>query len=221
MILSKKASLPWQPANPAKMARSFSRLGWTGFWIQLVLVIIPVQLFIYVVVFSRPDSAQQRGIDLSNYLSYGGLLVLLFTMLWFYRYTRLARRIADPELRPSQKSVMRTLWIGVWASCIGILFSMLLLISAAARLLFALMTMPQTGIPVAALSEGDSVRTLSAIDASSLASLLIMLTAELIVLGFSLWLLYRVSRPSAEAAQPAPVDSDAEAGSASTPHLQD
>lgn len=190
-------SAQWQPSNPAKLAKRFSRLGWTGFWIQLALIIIPVLLLIYLLIFASPDSAQHRGIDLSNYLSYGGLMVMVFTTFWFYRYTRLAGRIADPATRPSQLSVVRTLWIGLWAGCLGILFSMLLLLGSVGRLLFALMTMPQTGIPVAAVGGGDPARTVSAIDATSMLSLLLMLSAEFIVLAFTLWLLFQVTRPSA------------------------
>jgi hypothetical protein len=194
--MGKKMSEQWQPANPAKLAKQFSYLGWTGFWIQFVLIAVPILLLIYVLFFASADSAQRRGIDLSNYLSYGGLIVMVFTALWSYRYTRLARRIADPDRRPPLLSVERTLWIGLWASFLGIVFSMLLLLSAAARLMFVLMTMPQTGLPVAALSGGDPSRTLSAIDAVSLTSLLMMLTAEFIVLAFTLWLLFRVTRPA-------------------------
>jgi hypothetical protein len=196
--MSENTKTPWLPSNPESLARQFSRLGWTGFWIQLVLIAVPILLLIYVMFFSGPDSAQSKGIDLSNYLSYGGLLVMLFTTLWFYRYTRLASRITDPDLRPSLSSVTRTLWVGLWASFLGIIFSMLLLLSAVARLLFVLMTMPQTGIPIAAISGADPTRTLSAIDALSLTSLLMMLTAELIVLAFTLWLLFQVSRPADE-----------------------
>ena len=203
--MSRKTKTPWHPSNPEGLAKQFSRLGWIGFWLQLALIVIPVLLFIYLVFFSGPDSAQRRGIELSNYLSYGGLLVMVFTTLWFYRYTRLAARIAEPAKRPTFNSVLRTVWIGVWASCLGILFSMLLLISAVVRLLFVLMTMPQTGIPVAAIAGADPARTLSAIDAASLTSLLIMLTAELIVLAFSLWLLFRVYRA-------APAEAEAAAG---------
>lgn len=194
--MGKKMSEQWQPANPAKLAKQFSYLGWTGFWIQFVLIAVPILLLIYVLFFASADSAQRRGIDLSNYLSYGGLIVMVFTAFWSYRYTRLARRIADPDRRPPRLSVERTLWIGLWASFLGIVFSMLLLLSAAARLMFVLMTMPQTGLPVAALSGGDPARTLSAIDAVSLTSLLMMLTAEFIVLAFTLWLLFRVTRPA-------------------------
>lgn len=188
---------PWNPSNPERLAKRFSRLGWLGFWIQLVLILIPVLLLIYVLFFSAPDSAQRRGIDLGNYLSYGSLLVMVFTTFWFFRYTRLGKRIADPELRPAQSSVMRTLWIGLWAGCVGIFFSMMLMMGAAGRMLFALMANPQTGLQVVEAG-GDPALTLSAMDAVSMTALLFILTAELIVLALSLWLLFRVTRPSAE-----------------------
>lgn len=198
----------WQPSNPESLAKQFSRLGWIGFWTQLALISIPILLLIYVLFFSSPAFSQRKGIDLSNYLSYGSLLVMLFTTFWFYRYTRLAKRIADPELRPPQSSVMHTLWIGLWAGCLGILFSMLLMMSAVGRLLFVFMVNPQTGLQIAPPMGGDPTMALSAIDAVSLMSLLFTLTAELIVLGFTLWLLFRVTRPSAEIAEATGYDQD-------------
>ena len=187
----------WQPSRPESLARQFSSLGWTGFWIQLVLISIPILLLVYFLFSSGPESAQHRGIDLTNYLSYGSLLVMLFTTVWFYRYTRLAKRIADPDLRPAQSSVIHTLWVGLWASSLGIFFSMLLLFSAVGRVLFVLMANPQTGVQIQSLG-GDPATSLSAMDAASLTSLLIILRAELIVMAFTLWLLSRVTRSSAE-----------------------
>ena len=195
--MPKNPKTPWKPSNPEKIAKQFSRLGWIGFWIQVVLIILPVILLLYVLFISSPESAQRKGIDLSNYLSYGSLLVMLFTIFWFYQYTRLAKRIPDPESRPPLSSVLRTLWIGMGASCLGILFSMILMINAVLRILFILLATPQTGVPVAAMG-GDPAKTLSAFDAVSLTSLLFTLSAELIVLAISLWLLFRVTRRSAE-----------------------
>ncbi len=191
----------WEPANRAGLAKRFSRLGWIGFWVQLALLVVPISLMTYVLFVASPESAQQRGIDLSNYLSTGGLVVLVFTTFWFFRYTRLGRRIADPKLCPPQASVLRTVWIGVWASALGIVFSMLLLINAVGRLLFVLMATPQTGVPVVSPLGGDPATTLSAIDAVSLTSLVIVLAAELMIVAFSLWLLFGVTRPSSESAE--------------------
>ena len=196
----------WWPSNPESLAKQFSRLGWIGFWVQLALVSIPILLLIYVLLLSSPESTQRRGINLSNYLSYGSLLVMLFTTFWFFRYTRLGRRIADPALCPPQSSVMQTLWIGLWASCLGIFFSMLLMMNAVGRLLFVLMATPQTGIPITSPLGDDPSKTLSAIDAVSLASLLVIVSAELIVMAFTLWLLFRVTRPSARIAEDTATD---------------
>jgi hypothetical protein len=48
---------------------------------------------------------------------------------------------------------------------------------------------------------GDPVQSISARDAISLTSLLIILAAELIVLGFSVWLLFRATNASTEATE--------------------
>ena len=99
---------------------------------------------------------------------------------------------------------MRTLWIGLWAGCLGIFFSLLLMFSAVGRFLFILLANPQTGIQIAPGPGGDPLLSLSAIDALSLTSLLVILTAELIVLGLTLWLIFRTSKPAAaSAARPA------------------
>ena len=78
---------------------------------------------------------------------------------------------------------------------------MLLLMNAVGRLLFILMATPQTGVPVVSPVGGDPTTTLSAIDAVSLTSLVIILAAELIILAFGLWLLFGVTRPPAETAE--------------------
>lgn len=209
--MSNTLTAPWRPSNPERLAKQFSVVGWIGFWMQLAMVVIPVALLIYVLFFSSPESAQRRGIELGNYMSYGGLLVMLFTTLWFYRYTRLAKRIADPGLCPPRASVTRTLWIGLWASCVGIVFSMLLMMNAVWRMLIVLLATPQTGVAITSPLGGDPTTTLSALDALSMTVLLVILAAELILLAFTLWLLFRVSRPSAEDAEIKTYDDDLDA----------
>jgi len=55
--MPKNPKTPWKPSNPESIARQFSRLGWIGFWIQVVLIILPIILLIYVLFISSPDSA--------------------------------------------------------------------------------------------------------------------------------------------------------------------
>lgn len=190
--MSESLSMQWPPADPSRFGAQFSRLGWIGFIVQLALLTVPILLTIYVLL--RTNST---GIDAANYLSYGSLLVMIFTTYWFYRYTRLGEQIQDPQNCPPQSKVVSALWTGLWAGCLGIFFSMLLLFSAGWRLLFILLANPQTGLMVAPALGGAPNQSISAIDAVSLMSLLIILTAELVVLGLSMWLLLRTTTPRA------------------------
>jgi hypothetical protein len=204
--MSDNVDLQWQPENPERLANQFSRLGWIGFWIQVALLTVPILLLIYVMFLSAPDSAQRRGIDLTNYLSLGSLLLMVFSTCWFYWYTRIGRRINDPARRPSQASVVRALWIGLWAGCLGIFFSLLVFIAAVWRMLFVLLANPQMGIQIAPNLGEEPSLSLSAMDAVSLSSLLLVLSAELIVLVISLWLLFRTMQDSKRVKKTVPVD---------------
>jgi hypothetical protein len=49
------------------------------------MLAIPLFLLVYVLFLRSPVSAQRMGVDLSNYLSCGSLLVMVFTAFWFLR----------------------------------------------------------------------------------------------------------------------------------------
>jgi DNA invertase Pin-like site-specific DNA recombinase len=139
--------------------------------------------------------AAATGVNLGNYVSLGSLLVMIFTTYWFFRYVRLGERLKDPAEPPPRSSVVSTLWIGLWAGCLGIVFSILLLLAAAWRILFVLLTNPQSGMLIAPAGTNPAY-SLSAIDAVSLTLLIIGLAIELMVLGLTLWLLYRTTLPT-------------------------
>ncbi len=186
---------PWPPANPQQLGATFAKLGWIGFIIQIVLLAMPLTLALYMLLGFSPDAPARKGIDLSNYVSYGSLIVTIFTAVWFFRYPKLGHRIADGDKQLTGGHVLRTVWVGIWAGSIGIVFSMLLLFGAAGRMLFVMLANPQTGLMVSPAMGGDPSLSISALDGISMLTLLILLTAELVVLGLSLWLLYRTATP--------------------------
>ncbi|MGA9337660.1 MAG: DUF3611 family protein, partial [Pseudolabrys sp.] len=103
---------------------------------QVAVGLIPLALTIYALVFGRnPAPGTRAGFPLIEYLSIAGLLVLAFTTMWSYRYTRLARQLADPERQLSQHVLQRAAWIGVAAGAVGIVFSMLVMLFEVAQLL--------------------------------------------------------------------------------------
>ncbi|MGI9520428.1 MAG: DUF3611 family protein [Hyphomicrobiaceae bacterium] len=185
-------------SSKSGLASQFSRFGWIGFWLQVALLVIPILILFYALFIRDRTTASAAGIDLYNYLSYGGLLVLVFTTFWFYRYTLLGGDIANGKQTLLHADVVQIVWIGIWASCAGIAFSMLLLIQTVGRMLFTLLATPQVGILVAPSAGGDPAFSVSAADALSLTMVVIVLAAELIVLGLSLWLLYRTLKAAGD-----------------------
>lgn len=188
-----------RPSATDSLARAFARLGRLGFWMQIAIGAIPVALTLYALVFGSARPAGTRsGFPLIQYLTVAGLLILVFTTVWFYRYTRLARRLADPVRRPTEQSLQRTVWIGVMASAIGIVFSMLVMFFEVAQLLFYFLRAPQAGIPVVQTTAGGPTSWVSAADIFSLMALLLTMFVEVAVLMIGLWLLLRTTIASAE-----------------------
>jgi len=186
-----------RPSKGSSLAKALSRLGWAGFWLQLVVGSIPILVMLYYMAFSSSPSAPRSGFPFIEYLTIVDLLLLLFTIFWSYRYTRLAKRIMDPERRPTEAYVIGVVWTGVLVSTIGMLFSMIVMLIEAASLLFYFLKAPQGGIPVIQTGS-EAVYWVSSVDMVSLIALILTLFAELIVLVFSLWLLFRTTLGSPE-----------------------
>lgn len=175
-------------SDEQKLANKFHRYGWLGVWAQLLLGILPLAMLCYMLLGKATGESITLG--LMDYLALAGLVILAFTAFWSYRYTRLARRIADPERRPDWTSVAKMLRVGIWASCIGIVVSLLLLIIEVLRLLFLFLKTPQAGVPVIRTEAGNRTAWVSAIDVVSLLAELCTLIGELMVVAFTLWLLF-------------------------------
>jgi hypothetical protein len=186
------------PSRNDGLSQSFLSLGWLGFWMQLAIGVVPLALTIYALAFGRnPAPGTRAGLPLIEYLSIAGLFVLAFTALWSFRYTRLGIRLADPERRPTRPAVQRTVWTGVKASAFGILLSMLVMLFEVIQLLIYFLRAPQAGLPVVQTTGGPT-SWVSAADIAGLLALLLTTYVEVIVLVFSLWLLFRTTLPSLE-----------------------
>lgn len=174
------------------LVNTYSRLGWIGFWMQIAIGSIPATLAIYSFLFARSTGAGTRGgLALVEILTILDLLLLAFTTVWFYRYTLLAKQLADPEQRPSPLVVLRAAWTGVAASTLGVVASILVMLFEVTQLLFYFLRAPQVGIPTIQTTGNASASWVSAADIVSLLILILTLFIEVIVLAFSLWLLFR------------------------------
>jgi len=186
----------WSPQRRRQIGRQFSSLGRTGFYIQIVLLAGPLLFGIYLLLVGRSANTISTRIDLGSYASFASFIILAFTTYWFYRYMRMGSVLQDPQRSPSHASVLTTLWIGFGAGAVGIIFSVLLLLAATWRMMFVLLSNPQSGLLIAPNLGTNPGYSISAIDAVSLTLLVISLSAELVVLGLSLWLLFKMTWPS-------------------------
>jgi len=203
MIMLKKLMESLQRSGTQNLAKTFSRLGRIGFWVQIVLGSLPLLLMAYAFIFTRSPSGPRAGLAVVEYLTLASLLILIFTIVWFHRHTRLANRIADPQTCPPASSVIRSVWTGLVASSIGLLFSMMVMVIETGHLLFYFLAAPQGGVPVFQTSDSGPTGWVSAVDMMSLMALSLFVFAELVVLILSLWLLFRTMQVSAEFPQSA------------------
>jgi hypothetical protein len=181
------------------LSASFSRLGWIGFWLQVAIGSLPVALLVYSLLFGANDGIGTRGgFAPIWYLTIGSLLVLAFNTIWFWRYTRLAHRIVEPDLCPPMRSLQRAAWIGVAASTIGIVFSALVIMFEAVQLMLYFLRAPQAGVPVIQTTGGGAASWVSASDMLGLMGLIFTMVVEVAVLTLSLWLLFRATAAAAE-----------------------
>jgi hypothetical protein len=188
-----------EPLAGERLAKSFSRAGWIGFWLQIAIGSIPFLLAIYALLFDSPGFGTRGGLALIRYLSIVSMLLLVVTTIWSYRYTRLAKRMADPKKPPSVDTVRRTVWTGIAASTLGIVFSILVMMFEVAQLLIYFLRAPQGGVPVIqTTAAGSSASWVSAGDMMSLLGLILASAVEVVVLALSLWLLLRATSSSAQ-----------------------
>jgi branched-subunit amino acid ABC-type transport system permease component len=194
------------PSKGRSLAGAFIRLGWAGFWLQVVFGSLPLFMLAYYLAFSRPDPETRGGFGFIEALTVINLLMLLFTTYWSFRYTRIGRHIRASEQAPAESYLVGTVWTGVVATTVGMLFSMISILIETANLLFYFMKSPQAGVPVIQTSGVASTHWVSAFDMMSLMALVLFLCAEMIVLVFGLWLLFRTTLGTPEPApSPAPV----------------
>jgi len=182
------------------VARAFVRLGRIGFWVQAVLGSIPVVLMVYNFVFARSPVGPRAGLPVVEYLTLISLLILIFTTFWFRRYVRLGTAMADPARRPPQADILGTVWTGLLASSAGVMVSVGIMLIEVAHLLFYFLSAPQGGVPVIQTTGVTAASWVSAVDMMSLMALVLVLVAELVVMIFGLWLLFRTTRDYTEAA---------------------
>lgn len=182
--------------TPQQIARSFRWLGWAGFWLQALLGFIPI-LVLVTNVLSKPGQQQQTGgFSLGLWLAILCLVVLLFSIYWCFRYTKLADKLVIRDLRPAKSEVIRDLKLGLLAN-IGIMaIAVLIALSRVATLTIKMLTLPQGATVITPNQLGTTLASPGALITPSnmiaIQAMINTIAAGLVGLIVALLLLYQV-----------------------------
>lgn len=189
-------------APERRLGQRFRRVGWLGFWLQMVLGIVPVALgaLFY---FTSPTVAMPGGrFPLVSILATCVLAILIFTTILFFYYARVGRRLEQGTSRWTRPRLKGLVRFGLAASGISVFFSAVVMLGEITHMLLTFLEFPQGGVPVIQTTMQDST-WISALDVLSLLALALSVIAEILILGLGLWLMYWLMRPAAAVAKAA------------------
>ncbi|WP_026735124.1 DUF3611 family protein [Fischerella sp. PCC 9605] len=191
-------NLPTSSHAPSanRIASEFRIVGWIGFFLQLALGLIPIFIAVPVLFFGDSQRRMANRYSMGTFFAYACLFVLLFTIYWCFRYTRLSKKIDDPYLRPSKAEVIRDIWIGIIANVGGMIFAVIVMMTQVGLLLNRVLSLPQGASTIYTRVPGAAVATpglpITPLQMMSMQAIVNAIAAELVGVIVALWLLYRI-----------------------------
>lgn len=176
--------------SPNDIARWCRRLGWVGLILQAVLGFIPL-----LVVITRIFTGQQIGrFGGGVWLAIVCLLVLLFSIYWCFRYTRIAARLAQPDRRPSKSAVQRSLKLGLLSNLAILALATLIALWQVSAMTLRLLAVPQGATVIAPNAAVPSAALITPSNMIAVYAMVSTIAAGLVGLMVALLLIYLVSR---------------------------
>ena len=182
------------PPTHLQIAANLRRLGWIGFWCQVILGSIPVILLTFQWIFSKEQT--MAGIDITNIFSFIDIVTLLFTIFWCFGYTRLGKKLEKPEKSPKKAKVLRTIWIGIIANLGVMLLAVFIGIITLGGLLYTILSLPQGATTILQPVPGGTMvnpgLVIVPMDILGLLAIMNVILAGLVGVTISLWLFSRI-----------------------------
>ncbi|MGI0488232.1 DUF3611 family protein [Pantanalinema rosaneae CENA516] len=186
------------PLTIRQVADTFRWVGWSALTAQALLGAMPIFILVFALFFHR--NPPQTYFNLSVTLAYACLVILLFSLYWCYRYTRLAIQLVDPQRRPSKVRVIQQLWAGLVVNLVGISCATIIGISQTGNLLVRLLSLPPGSRVVTQNPDSMVLSPYSLINPMNMIALqadFFCIAAATVGVVAALWLLNRVDRHTA------------------------
>jgi len=178
------------PQTVRKIAAQLRRVGWLGFWLQLVLAVVSSLIFIFALPFAS-TGASSPGTGGSLLFAVGGLLILYGSTYWSFRYVITSRKLKNPDLRPKKAETIKIVRWGLLSSVLGMGSSVLGAESIAGTLLGKSLS----SVTSFALFSPDALsKIIQPLDIFIVLANTHTITAHFIGIVGSLWLLEQINK---------------------------
>lgn len=178
------------PPKLYDIANKIRLTGWITLWVQLALAL--VSGFILLVAATGRNVSEQpiAGLGIGLFWAGCGVIVLLFAVYWDFRYTRIGRRLANPNhaLHPSKADTIATIRLGIAVSLLGILIAIIGSGASTAVLVAKAVSQP----PGVAIT--DPYKIIRAMDVFVVVANITVIAANFIGNIASMWLLETVNQ---------------------------
>lgn len=170
------------------IAKTISLTGWITFWVQLTLVVVSGLVLLFASTGRRFATQQNTGIGIGIFWAVCAVAALLFSVYWYFRYTRIAKRLDNPNpaLHPTKADTIRIIEVGIM---VGLLGTLLALVGSGATLgvLVAKSISQPPGVAIV-----DPNKIIRALDVFVMVANINGIAAHFIGTVASLWLLQKV-----------------------------
>jgi hypothetical protein len=177
------------PVKLQAIANTIRLTGWVAFWIQLGLVSVSSLALLSASTGRNLTNQPSSSLGVGIFWAVLGIVVLLFSLFWDFRYTHIGRKLANlnPHLHPSKADTVRTIRLGIMAGLVGILLT-LLGSSATVAVLIAKSISQPPGVAIT-----DPNKIIRTLDVLVLVANVNGIAAHYIGTVASIWLLERVN----------------------------
>ncbi|MDH6060802.1 DUF3611 family protein [Chrysosporum bergii ANA360D] len=171
-----------------KIANQIRLTGWMMLWVQLALALVSGLLLLFASTGRDFADKSNPGLGVGVFWAVIGVLLLLFGVFWDFRYTRLGRRLDNPNptLHPSKADTITTIRMGILISLVGMLLTLLGAGSSVSVLVAKVVSQPPG---VAIVNPNKIIR---ALDVFILVANINGIAAHFVGIVASMWLLEKV-----------------------------
>jgi hypothetical protein len=176
-----------------KIAAQLRRVGWAGFWLQLVLAVVASLIFLFAIPLAS-TGASNPGTGGSLLFAVGGLFVLYGSTYWSFRYVTTSRKLKNPDLRPKKAETIKLVQWGLMSSILGMGASVMAAESIAGTLLGKSLS---STLGFATFSADALSKIIQPLDILIVLANTHIITAHFIGIVSALWLLDQLSKSNA------------------------